>query len=39
MEELKHFIEECVNSMQMGVLRHFAVLGHFWLKIVHEELV
>ena len=35
----KILIEECVGSMQLVVLRHFVVLGHFGLKIVHEILI
>ena len=36
---LKDFVEECVGSIELGALRHFVVLGHFGLKIMHEILV
>ena len=36
---LKHVVEECVGSMQLGVSRHFIVLEHSGLKIVDEKLV
>ena len=35
----KILIEECDGSIQLVVLRHFVVLGHSGLKIVHGILI
>ena len=32
MGKLKNFVEECLGSIQLGVI------GTFWLKFMHEEL-
>ena len=39
MEVLKHLLEECVSSIQLGGIGTFWSIKTFWLKIVHEELV
>ena len=37
MGALKHFVNECVGSIQLEVSRHFGVLGHFGWKIIYEN--
>ena len=36
---LKHFVEECVGSIQLGGIKTFWSSRTFWLKIVHKESV
>ena len=39
MQVLKHFAEQCVDSIQLRGIGTFWSIRTFWLKIVHEELV